>query len=41
MAEKLEKAEEGAAIESELGKEQEEMDHEFQQAYGFGREDMV
>ncbi|KAL9183610.1 hypothetical protein ACHAXT_004466 [Thalassiosira profunda] len=40
LAEKLEKAEEGAAIESELGREQEEMNSEFQQAYGFAPGDM-
>ena len=35
LAEKIEKAEESAAIESELGREQEEMTDEFKQAYGF------
>lgn len=35
LAEKIEKAEEGAAVESELGREQEEMSSEFKQAYGF------
>ena len=35
LAEKLEKEEEGAAIESELGQEEEAMNSEFKQAYGF------
>ncbi|KAL3802980.1 hypothetical protein HJC23_011603 [Cyclotella cryptica] len=39
LAERLEKDKEGAAIESELGREGEEMDSEFQQTYGFSRGD--
>ena len=35
LAEKLEREEEGAAIESELGREEEHMNDEFQQTYGF------
>ena len=35
LAEKIEKVEESAAIESELGREQAEMSSEFKQAYGF------
>jgi len=38
LAEKIEKAEEGAAIESELGQEEAEMSSEFKQAYGFAPE---
>ena len=36
LAEKIEKAEETEAIESELGREEEMMNSEFKQAYGFG-----
>lgn len=35
LADKLQKAEEGAAVESELGKEEAQMSNEFKQAYGF------
>mmetsp|Transcript_25682 Transcript_25682/g.61705 ORF Transcript_25682/g.61705 Transcript_25682/m.61705 type:complete len:350 (+) Transcript_25682:268-1317(+) len=35
LAERLEKEEEGAAVESELGRETEQMSSEFKQAYGF------
>ncbi len=35
LAEKLEKEEERAAVEDELGREEEEMNSEFKQAYGF------
>lgn len=38
LAEKIEKAEEGAAIESELSQEKAEMSSEFKQAYGFAPE---
>lgn len=37
LAERLEQDEERTAIESELGKEGEEMDSEFQRTYGFSR----
>jgi len=40
MADKLDKAEAKAALEDELGREEEEMDNEFQQAYGFSKGDM-
>lgn len=40
LAEKLEKDEERAAVESELGREGEEMSSEFKQAYGFAIDDM-
>ncbi|KAL7551667.1 hypothetical protein ACHAWF_014851 [Thalassiosira exigua] len=40
LADKLEKEEEAAAIESELGKEKEGLNDEFQQAYGFAPGDM-
>ena len=40
LAEKLEKDEERAAVESELGKEGEEMSSEFKQAYGFAMDGM-
>ena len=35
LAERIEKAEEGVAIESELEREEEMMNSEFKQAYGF------
>ena len=35
MAEKIEKEEEKAALESELGREEDTMNSEFKQAYGF------
>ena len=38
LADKIEKAEEKAAIESELGREEAEMSSEFKQAYGFAPE---
>lgn len=41
LAEALEKGEEREAIESELGKEGEEIDNEFEQAYGFSRDDIA
>jgi len=40
LAEKMEKEEEGAAIESELAQEEAEMSSEFKQAYGFAPENM-
>lgn len=40
LAEKLEKDEERAAVESELGREGEEMNSEFKQAYGFAMDGM-
>jgi hypothetical protein len=40
LAERAEKAEDRAAIENELQQEVEEMENEFQQAYGFARDDM-
>jgi len=40
LAEKIEKAEENAAVESELGREKEEMSNEFKQAYGFAPDNM-
>lgn len=41
LAERAEKAEDRAAIENELQQEVEEMENEFQQAYGFARDDMA
>lgn len=41
LAERAEKEENRAAIESELRQEEEGMDNEFQQAYGFSREDLA
>lgn len=38
LAERIEKAEEDAAMESELGREEAEMSNEFKQAYGFAPE---
>lgn len=35
LADKIEKAEEKAALESELGREEDMMNSEFKQAYGF------
>eukprot|EP00584_Thalassiosira_punctigera_P017565 CAMPEP_0172552712 /NCGR_PEP_ID=MMETSP1067-20121228/47021_1 /TAXON_ID=265564 ORGANISM="Thalassiosira punctigera, Strain Tpunct2005C2" /NCGR_SAMPLE_ID=MMETSP1067 /ASSEMBLY_ACC=CAM_ASM_000444 /LENGTH=350 /DNA_ID=CAMNT_0013340759 /DNA_START=76 /DNA_END=1128 /DNA_ORIENTATION=+ len=40
LAEKIEKEEEGAAIESELGQEEVEMSSQFKQAYGFAPDNM-
>ena len=41
LAERAEKEENRAAIESELRQEEEGMDNQFQQAYGFSREDLA
>jgi ribosome production factor 2 len=40
LAEKLEKEEERAAVEDELGREEEQMSSEFKQAYGFSPDNM-
>ncbi|KAL7537920.1 hypothetical protein ACHAXR_008159 [Thalassiosira sp. AJA248-18] len=40
LADKLEKEEEKKAIESELGREEDELNSEFKQAYGFGPDGM-
>lgn len=39
LADKLEKSEEKAALENELGQEEDEMKSEFKQTYGFAQDD--